>query len=82
MRCGKTGITTRKIRVATMNENAIDDASRQGAISDGAGAKADEAGAMTVRGGSSCGVLLGGVGKRRLSGFADLLKCAQTVKAR
>ena len=62
MRCGKTGITTRKIRVATMNENATDDASRQGAISDGAGAKvdgegatADEPGAKADRGGAAAG---------------------------
>ena len=45
-----------------MNENAIDDASRQGAISDragamagGAGAKAEGAGAMTDRGGAASG---------------------------
>ena len=55
MRCGKTGITTRKIRVATMNENATDDASRQGAISDGAGAMADGAGATADRGGAAAG---------------------------
>ena len=36
-----------------MNENAIDDASRQGAISDGAGAKADRAGAKADRGGAT-----------------------------
>ena len=45
-----------------MNKNAIDDASRQGAISDGAGAisdgagaKAEGAGAMTDRGGAASG---------------------------
>ena len=55
MRCGKTGITTRKIRVATMNENAIDDASRQSTISDGAGATADGAGAMAGWAGATVG---------------------------
>ena len=39
MRCGKTGITTRKIRVATMNGKAMDDAGndagRGGAMADG-----------------------------------------------
>ena len=38
-----------------MNENAIDDASRQGAISDGAGAMADGAGATADRGGAAAG---------------------------
>ena len=38
-----------------MNENAIDDASRQSTISDRAGAKADEAGAMADRGGAAAG---------------------------
>ena len=38
-----------------MNENAIDDASRQSAISDGAGAMADGAGAKADRGGAAAG---------------------------
>ena len=38
-----------------MNENAIDDASRQGAISDSAGAKADGAGAKADRSGAAAG---------------------------
>ena len=38
-----------------MNENAIDDAIRQGAISDRAGAMTDRGGAMTDRGGAAAG---------------------------
>ena len=38
-----------------MNENAIDDASRQGAISDGAGATADRGGATADRSGAAAG---------------------------